>query len=103
MQCTQSAVAAPAGRPVRHAPAVAGAALRGRVHRVAPASLSLGCSLRLSRSRVASVVVAAQPGDDVPEGYGDSFPEPNPPRRAGVLLHPTSLPVRTSSVLTPPP
>lgn len=32
------------------------------------------------------------PGDDLPEDYG--YPKPNPPkhRRAGVVLHPTSLP-----------
>jgi 4-alpha-glucanotransferase len=35
---------------------------------------------------------ALQPGDDLPESYG--HPGPNPPkhRRAGVILHPTSLP-----------
>jgi len=32
------------------------------------------------------------PGRDVPSGYSKRFPAPKPARRAGVLLHPTSLP-----------
>jgi hypothetical protein len=37
---------------------------------------------------------AGAAGDDVPPGYGDMFPPPKPLRRSGVLMHPTSLPVR---------
>lgn len=33
-----------------------------------------------------------QPGDDLPEDYGNPGPNPPKSRRAGVVLHPTSLP-----------
>jgi len=60
-----------------------------------PAPLRAARSQRqASRPRSALFAAAAKPGDDVPPGYGDTFPPPAPQRRAGVLLHPTSLPVR---------
>jgi hypothetical protein len=44
---------------------------------------------------------AGAAGDDVPPGYGDTFPPPKPLRRSGVLMHPTSLPVRQRTKCKP--
>lgn len=59
-------------------------------------SLGLKSEVRRKRSLKFAAVVA-EPfgvGEDLPEDYGDRFPKKDPSfrRRAGVLLHPSSLP-----------
>ena len=76
------------------------AALRWRWRRTAGGAAQQQQQLRRVGAAAAEAAAPAaadpfpdlQPGDELPEWYGEFYPDPYPPRRAGVILHPTSLP-----------
>jgi hypothetical protein len=94
--CNRGAAVAFGAQTAAPAPLQRGGVLGARASaaRLAAAPARRGAAAR--RVRNFSVRAAGAPGEDVPPGYGDTFPPPKPLRRAGVLLHPTSLPVRFS-------